>query len=155
MIRLSKILVPTDFSEFSKHALQYGCELARRFGAELTLLHVVEDIYPLVADPGVMVGSTMDFVGDLQQSAEKGLAGFVPDDWCDGLIVHRQVVVGVPFMEIVRCANEQQMDLIIVTTHGRTGLAHVLLGSVAEKIVRRSPCPVLTVRPEGHGFVMP
>lgn len=155
MIQISKILVPTDFSEHSKLALRYGCELARQFNAELTLVHVVEDIYPLVADPGAMVASSMDFVGDLQRSAETALSSFVPKEWEEGITIHRQVVVGVPFMEIVRLAKESQINLLVVTTHGRTGLAHVLLGSVAERIVRKAPCPVLTVRPEGHGFVIP
>jgi len=155
MIRIARILVPTDFSEFSKCAIRYGCEMARRFNAEVTFLHVVEDIHPLVADPGVFVGTAVELVGSLRQSAEKGLENFIPQEWTDGLTVHRKVVVGVPFLEVVRYAKENQTDLLIVTTHGRTGLAHVLLGSVAERIVRKSPCPVLTVRPEGHGFVVP
>ncbi len=155
MIRVSKILVPVDFSEFCRHALRYGGELARRFEAELTLLHVVEDIYPMVADPGVMLGPAVDFVADMRQSAEKGLQKLVEEEWSQGLNVVQRVTVGVPFLEIVRYAKEQQIDLIVITTHGRSGLAHVLMGSVAEKIVRKATCPVLTVRPEGHNFVMP
>lgn len=155
MIRLAKILVPTDFSEFSRHAVRYGCELARSFNAELTLVHVVEDIYPLVADPGIMLPSPVDLIGDLQQAAEKGLLNFAPSQWTEGITIKHQVVVGIPFLEITRVASEEQFDLIVVTTHGRTGIAHAFMGSVAEKIVRKSMCPVLTVRPDGHSFLVP
>ncbi|SFJ67507.1 universal stress protein [Planctomicrobium piriforme] len=155
MIRLAKILVPTDFSEFSKHALKYGCELARKFSAELTVLNVVEDIYPLVADPGLMLSAPVDMTTELQQASEIGLKTFVPADWAEGITIHHKVLVGTPFVEVVRFAREHQFDLLVITTHGRSGLAHALMGSVAEKIVRKSSCPVLTVRPEGHDFVMP
>lgn len=155
MIKLNRIVVPTDFSEFSSHAVRYGCEFARRFSAELHLVNVVEDIYPLVPEPGMMLPAAGEYLADLQKSAEKAIAALPPDGWGDGLTVVRTVLVGTPFLEIVRYAREQDADLIVIGTHGRSGLVHVLMGSVAEKVVRKSPCPVLTVRPEGHQFVMP
>jgi len=155
MIRLAKILVPVDFSDYSRSAVQYGCELAKKFSAEVTFIHVVEDIYPLIADPGMMLATPVDLTRQFREGAEKGLQTFIPAEWLEGLSVKREVLTGTPFLEIVRYAREQQFDLIVITTHGRSGLAHVLMGSVAEKIVRKSTCPVLTVRPEGHNFVMP
>ena len=155
MIRLTKILVPTDFSDFSKHALRYGCEFARRFSAELTLLNVVEDVYPLIPEPGMMLPATGEYLDALQESAWKSLENLPAADWSGGLTINRQVLVGTPFVEIVRYAREQNIDMIVIGTHGRTGLAHALMGSVADKVVRKALCPVLTVRPEGHSFVMP
>ncbi|WP_437223748.1 universal stress protein [Planctomicrobium sp. SH661] len=155
MIQLKKILVPTDFSDFSHCALRYGCELAQRFSAQLHLLNVVEDLYPLIPDPGMTFPPPETYVVEMQTAARKAILGLPPAEMCGELSIIREVVAGVPFLEIVRYAREQSIDMIVIGTHGRSGLAHVLMGSVAEKIVRKSPCPVLTVRPEGHGFVMP
>ena len=155
MIQLSRILVPTDFSEFSQHAIRYGCEFARRFEAELHVVNVVEDIYPLVPEPGIMLPAAGEYLADLQKSAEKSLTKVPAADWVEGLTVVRKVLVGTPFLEIIRYAKEADLDLIVIGTHGRSGLVHALMGSVAERVVRKSPCPVLTVRPEGHDFVMP
>lgn len=155
MIQLNKILVPTDFSEFSLHALRYGCELARRFEAELHLLNVVEGIYPLIPEPGLMLPDVAVQLTELQAAAKRAFEKVPPQDWGQDLEIHRTVVTGTPFLEIIRYAREEQIDLIVIGTHGRSGLVHVLMGSVAEKVVRKSPCPVLSVRPEGHSFVMP
>lgn len=156
MIQLNRILVPVDFSDFGKHALRYGCEFARRFGSDLHLLHVVEDIYPMVPEAGMMLPVQGDYLAELQTSARKALEKIPEADWSHGLAdIIRHVSTGPPFLEIIRYAKEHDIDLIVVGTHGRSGLVHMLMGSVAEKIVRKSPCPVLTVRPEGHDFVMP
>jgi universal stress protein A len=156
MIRLNRVLVPVDFSEFGKHALKYGCEFARRFGSELHLLHVVEDVYPMVPEAGMLLPAQGDYLAELQAAARKALDKVPEPDWCQGLAnVVRSVETGTPFLEVIRYAREKEIDLIVIGTHGRTGLVHMLMGSVAEKIVRKSPCPVLTVRPEGHDFVMP
>jgi nucleotide-binding universal stress UspA family protein len=88
-------------------------------------------------------------------SAERGLAELLDPAWAQGKSIVRTARQGVPFLEILLYAKEQEIDLIVIGTHGRSGLAHVLLGSVTEKIVRKASCPVLTVRPEGHQFVMP
>lgn len=155
MIQINRVLVPTDFSEFSSWGLRYGCELARRFSAELHLLNVVEGIYPLIPEPGMMLPDAAAQIGEMQAAAEKMFERLPPPDWSEGLAVRKNVVSGTPFLEIIRYAREQQIDLIVIGTHGRSGLVHVLMGSVAEKVVRKSPCPVLSVRPEGHNFVMP
>lgn len=155
MMQLKKILVPTDFSEFGKHSIRYGCEFAKRFSAELHLLNVVEDIYPIVPEPGTPSPITGEYLAELKASSERALERLPEEDLADGLSVHREVVSGTPFLEIIRYAREHDIDLIVIGTHGRSGLIHALMGSVAEKVVRKSPCPVLTVRPEGHDFVMP
>ncbi|MFV0445778.1 MAG: universal stress protein [Planctomycetaceae bacterium] len=156
MIRLSRILVPVDFSEFGKHALRYGCEFARRFGAEVHLLHVVEDVYPMVPEAGMLLPAQGNYLQELQSAAHKALEQIPNEEMRTGLSdVVRHTETGTPFLEIIRYARQADIDLIVIGTHGRSGLVHMLMGSVAEKIVRKAPCPVLTVRPEGHDFVMP
>lgn len=153
MILLKRILVPTDFSEFSKIAADYACELAAKFDAELHLLHVLQS-HP-TATPRFAMGLALP--GSVQESradAEEALASVVDPQRRKGRTIVR-VVEGAPFVQIVRYARENEIDLIVVGTHGHSGLVHVLMGSVAENVVRKSPCPVLTVRPEGHQFVMP
>lgn len=155
MIRIAKILVPTDFSEFSQCALRYGCELATRFDAQLHLLNVVEEIYPLIPDPGMTFPPMESYLPEIQNAAKRAILNLPPADLAGKLSVVREVITGVPFLEIVRYAREQDIDMIVIGSHGRSGLAHVLLGSVADKVVRKASCPVLTVRPDGHNFVMP
>jgi len=155
MIQLRRILIPTDFSEFSEHAMKYACEFARRFSAELHLLNVVENIYPIVAEPGMAVPSAGEYLMDLMNSSEQAIQQLPPADWNMNVPVVREVRTGTPFLEVIRYAREKEIDLIVLGTHGRSGLVHVLMGSVAEKVVRKAPCPVLTVRPKGHDFVMP
>lgn len=155
MIKLDRILVPTDLSEFSKHAMRYGCEFANRFNAELHLLNIVQDVVAMVPEPGMAFPAPGEYLQELQQASTKALAELPDPSWLRGVNVVRHVRIGTPFLEIVRYAKETGIDLIVIGTHGRSGLAHVLLGSTAEKVVRKSPCPVLTVRPEGHDFVMP
>lgn len=151
MIKLQKILTPTDFSEFSKHALHYGREFAERFGATLHLLHVIDES---LAMPDPLMGSPVSDIEqrDLQRNAEASLAS-LPE--VEGMDTVRAIHVGTPFVEIVRYAKQNEIDLIVMGTHGRSGLTHALVGSTAERVVRKAPCPVLTIRPEGHDFVMP
>jgi nucleotide-binding universal stress UspA family protein len=151
MIKLDRILTPTDYSEYSRHAITYACELATRFESELRLLHVVlppaaivtygGPVPPASVNPEIMAKEELDKLE-------------VPDAGQIRQVV-REVKTGTPFVEIVRYAKANDVDLIVIGTHGRTGIAHALLGSVAEKVVRKASCPVLTVRPEGHQFVMP
>jgi nucleotide-binding universal stress UspA family protein len=93
-------------------------------------------------------------IEEIRQSVAQALQK-VPDPAGTSTPAIREIRIGVPFLEIIRYAKEQDIDLIVVGTHGRSGLSHVLLGSVAERVVRKAPCPVLTVHPEGHQFVMP
>jgi universal stress protein A len=156
MIKLDRILVPTDFSDFSRPAMQYGCAMAARFGAELHLLHVVPDPAMLVPEAAAFSVETMQAQSEsLVRSALETLQKLPPDNWENEKPVVREVRVGAAFMEIIDYARDNEIDLIVIGTHGRSGLMHVLMGSVAERIVRKAPCPVLTVKPEGHQFVMP
>ncbi len=155
MINIKKILVPTDFSEFGEQALLYGSELAKRFGAELHLLNVVQDAVAMFPEPNMMGTSMNDLVADMQHLAKKQLAEMPNIPGSKDLQVVRQVRVGPAFLEIVRYAKKTGIDLIVIGTHGRTGIKHMLLGSVAEKVVRKAPCPVLTVSHPEREFVMP
>jgi nucleotide-binding universal stress UspA family protein len=153
-IDIKRILLPTDFSDHSAAATWYAYEMATRFGAELHLLHALE--VHLASTPAFGMGLALpQYVQESRAAAEKALAGGLDPQGSAVRKVVRAVVEGSPKVEIVRYARTQQIDLIVLATHGRTGLAHVLMGSVAENVVRTAPCPVLTVRPEGHQFVMP
>jgi nucleotide-binding universal stress UspA family protein len=154
MIDLHRILVPTDFSKFSENALTYAVAFAEKFGAELYLLHVVQDL-ALFIPPEVAAAPVTVSVTQLATAAHEALDRTIRESNLNRFGVKREVREGNPFTEIVRFAKEQDIDLIIMGTHGRTGLAHVLLGSVTEKVVRKAPCPVLTVRHPEHEFVHP
>lgn len=154
MIELKKILLPTDFSDNSNQALDYASALAQKFDAEIHLLHVLQDLIALIPEPGVAL-IPGDFHEELKQSAEQSLKQVLGSDSASGLSVVRATRDGTPFVEIIRYAKENDVDLIVMGTHGRSGLSHVLLGSVAERVVRKAPCPVLTVRQAGHQFVKP
>ena len=153
-IRIQKILLPTDFSEYSAAAMKYACELATKFDAELHLLHTLET--HLASTPNFGLGLDLPkYVSESKAAAEKSLAGVLDPKWSEGRRVVTAIVEGSPKTEIIGYARKLNIDLIVLATHGRSGLAHVIMGSVAESVVRTAPCPVLTVRPEGHQFVMP
>jgi len=143
--RLKKILVPVDFSGCSKKALQYSIALARQFGAELTLLHVVQP-YPPMPEMGPIDAESV-------QDAHEELAAFQRTIG-DAANSKTMVRTGAPHVEIIDTAKEEDIDLIVISTHGRTGLEHVLLGSTAEKVVRHAVCPVLTVREHEREFIV-
>jgi nucleotide-binding universal stress UspA family protein len=153
MIAIKKILYPTDFSDCAKTAEEYAGALAEQFQAELHILNVVADVMMMMPEPGSALSLPQNYLLDLITEADRALAKSFPDAAKSGRTVVRTQRVGNPFAEIVKYAEEQDIDLIVVGTHGRGGLAHMLLGSVAEKVVRKAPCPVLTVRPAGHQFV--
>ena len=156
MLALKRILFPTDFSEYSREAEHYACAFARQHGAELHLLTVVEDLLPVIpplGGPAMAMGGIDPIL--MTKNARQALEAFPNKEWGHDLKIQRDVRAGSPFVEIVRYAREHDIDLIVIGTHGRTGLKHVLLGSVAERVVRKAGCPVLTVRPKSHSFVMP
>ncbi len=156
MIELKRILVPTDFSEFSRPALMYGCAMASRFESELHLLHVCPDAAMLTPEiDGLGAVNLLEQAEAFEASAKEQLKQLPPDGWENGRDVVRATTVGPPFFEIIKYAQEQDIDLIVLGTHGRSGLMHLLMGSVAENVVRKASCPVLTVKPDGHQFVMP
>ena len=137
------IVVPMDFSTGSTRALAYARVLAERFGASLHLLHVVQDPY-LAAGWSEGYPAIPDLTEQLRQETERRLQDLASS--LTPLTTSTEAVVGTPAQTIAQVATEQRADLIVMGTHGRTGVAHLLLGSVAERVIRSAPCPVLTVR---------
>ncbi|MCC6418240.1 MAG: universal stress protein [Gemmataceae bacterium] len=153
MIDLRRILVPTDFSKHSETALKYAVSFAEKFGAEIHLLHVVQDFALFLPDAVTAGPPVLPPIEQLTASVREALARVVRDHNLEHFPIHAEAREGTPYHEIVGFAKEKEIDLIIMGTHGRGGLAHLLLGSVAEKVVRKAPCPVLTVRDPEHEFV--
>ena len=153
-IAVSRILVPTDFSVFSEVALTYGKAMAEAFKAELHILHVLEDPgeYARKVESQAIVGRLRE---QMDLEAQEQLGSLLSEDERSSLRAQTLVKWGAPFVEIVRYARDNDIDLIAMGTHGRGAVKHMLLGSVAEKVVRKAPCPVLTVRHPEHEFVMP
>ena len=154
-ISISRILLPTDFSELGGEAVAYACGLAEKFNSELHLLHVVQDLVVMVPEPGIAVPPPGVYLEDLRASAVEALEKVLPAGWEAGHRVVKATREGAPFLEILTYAKEFDVDLIVLGTHGRSGLAHVLLGSVTERVVRKARCPVLTVRAKGHEYKHP
>ena len=154
MVQFKQILFPSDFSDFSKYAASFAIAFACDYGAKLYVLHVSEipsDITDMLA---VKVSSE-----ELRDKAEEFAAREIDDastpDLLEKLnyeIIHQ---IGKPFAEIIKFAKEKAVDMIVMGTHGRSALESAIMGSTAEKVVRKAPCPVLTVRRPGHRFVMP
>jgi nucleotide-binding universal stress UspA family protein len=139
-----RFLVPLDFSESANLALDYAITLAGKLGARLTLLHVIQSLPLGGVDMGVTV--PLAYLQDLEAEIRRSLASCLERVTAAGLEGDMVMVHGVPFHEIIEMAKTQQIDLIVMGTHSRTGLQHMLLGSVAEKVVRLAPCPVLVAR---------
>ncbi len=150
-----KILVPIDFGENSKDVLQYAATLADKFQAEIHLLHVIEDLAALASGPDGFFKMPADTEKEIIQYAQKKLKEYTIPDVFDIPNKVLQVCDGTPFVEIIRYARDNKIDLIVLGTHGRSGLVHMLLGSVAEKVIRKSPCPTLAIRPEQLKFELP
>jgi len=146
MISFTRILAPTDFSSHSEDALRYACGLAERFDAELHVVHVLSEMVPAGPDPLLMPVMPAQFYEDDEKRARESLATALKPEWGSPSRVTTDVRWGAPAEAIVDYAAEVGADLLVIATHGRTGLSHVLLGSVAERFVREAPCPVLTVR---------
>lgn len=147
MITIRTILVPIDFSDASAAALRYARALAQAFGSALHLLHVVQDPYvqPWAAEAlGVSLAGVLE---RWEQDALANLERLLPPAERGALSVTCATRVGHPFVEILGYAADTHADLIVMGTHGRGPVAHMLLGSVTERVIRRAPCPVLTVRP--------
>jgi len=153
MIQIKRLLTPTDFSDFSKQALHYAVEFARSFRAELHLVNVVEP-YAYPADMFGQVGM-VDVENALEKAAHEEIANWQKNNIPEGITSVAAVLHGRPFSEIIRYAQEHQIDLLIMGTHGHSGIDHFLLGSTAEKVIRKAPCPVLTVRAQEREIVVP
>jgi nucleotide-binding universal stress UspA family protein len=154
MITPKNILVATDFGEAAETALRYGRDFARTFGATLHVIHVADNIMARVA-AGEVYGDVSGFQREVKEAAEKQL---------DCLVRNHEPALGVraivrmstsPAVAIASYARDAAIDLIIVGTHGRGALAHLIMGSVAERVVRIAPCPVLVVRQLENAFVRP
>lgn len=148
-MEIGTILFPTDFTEGSKEALPFVEDLVKKYGAKLHILHVVYDI---VKADGWYVPhmSTDEFYKELEAGAKKELERTGIEELRNYENVERTVIKGIPHEEIVKFSNEKGVDLIIMGTHGRRGIDRVFFGGTASKVVRKAPCPVLTVRiPEG------
>jgi universal stress protein A len=144
-MEIRRILAPTDLSELSMQGLKSALELAQTFDAKLLLLHVVEPPpFPLEGLGPSQLGVTL---GDLERQASNEIASVLPEAQRTKVDVARRVVAGTPYRKIVEVAEGEKIDLIVMTTHGRTGIGHLVMGSVAERVVRTAPCPVLTIRP--------
>lgn len=142
---IKRILFPTDFSEGALNALPYAVDMAKSYGAKLYMLHV---IYDIATASGLHVPhvSVDEMYKELDASARKELDKFGMDKRGDIKDVECTVIRGIPYEEILKFAQEKNIDLIIIGTHGRKGLDRVLFGSTAERVVRNASCPVLTVR---------
>jgi nucleotide-binding universal stress UspA family protein len=152
VIKLKKVLVPTDFSESARHALTYGISFAREYEAELTLLHVVENLTVGYASDLFPVPMAEVFQ-EISGYAKAELAKLGVEARGKNVAVVEQVVQGKPSAEIIRFAREVEADMIVLGTHGKGMLDQALFGSTTERVVRRAPCPVLTVRLAEHEFV--
>jgi nucleotide-binding universal stress UspA family protein len=162
-MKLRKILVPIDYSDHSYQALRWGASLAEQYGAQLLLLHVLpratehtsrevptNEWVPYRYYPDMGAGTDLfrvdRIVVDLVEEARTRLYDLAAKDLPRTLAIDVRVGIGRPAAEILQVAAEGAVDLIVMGTHGRTGLSHALLGSVAEKVMRTAPCPVFTIR---------
>ena len=146
--QLRKILLPTDFSGCANYALPYAAAIARATRATIVCVHVVEPIVPAVGYSGLAEPMPIaDISEQLEDSAERELPQFAECDDFHGLEVEEVIVHGDAAAEIVRVATEREVDLIVVSSHGRTGLGRIIFGSTAEAVVRHASCPVLVVKP--------
>ena len=148
VMKVRSILLPTDFSECGNYALSYATSLARKFGASIICVHVIEPIVPTVGYSGMTEPLPIADISDqIEDSAERELPKFAECEECAGLEVEELIVHGDAASEIVRVARQRQVDLIVISSHGRTGLGRILFGSTAEAVVRHASCPVLVVKP--------
>jgi|SRR3990172_10291521 len=148
---IKRILVPIDFSDYSKSALNYAVEFVRHFKSELYLIYVVEPvIYPPDFSMGQIAIPSIDL--EMDKRAKDELVNLVKKQIPSEIKTKTIVKTGKPFIEIIETASELDADMIIIATHGHSGMEHILFGSTAEKVVRKAPCPVLTLREPVKGF---
>src|SRR5579885_924292 len=154
----NKILAPTDFSDDSKLALSYAIALAQKFGAEVIVVHVDQPLAPVMIgdlSPGLDMGTVNRIAEEQRLMALKELDQEIVRLRDAGIKARSLMRVGAPFLEIIHAAQSENVDLIVMGTHGRSGLAHVLMGSVAERVVNKAPCAVLTIRHPDRKFKHP
>lgn len=148
-MKIEKILFPTDFSKGSDNALLYAIDLAKQYNATLFIIHIIYDVIQTTGwDVPHLPLEQLD--KDLTASSEQKLDEFSEEVVRDLEKVEKRTITGVPYQEIVQFAEDEKIDLIVIGTHGRTGLDRVFFGSTAERVVRMAPCPVLSVRIPSH-----
>jgi nucleotide-binding universal stress UspA family protein len=145
-MEIKNILVPYDFSEHAEQALAWALGFAEHWGAKVVLVNVVPSFTPIAYPDGMVVADLPGIEAEAVAQAEQRLRNLVIAKGSTAVKVEGKVVVGDPFSGICQEAERDHVDLIVMGSHGRTGLAHVLLGSVAERVVRHAPCPVLVAR---------
>jgi nucleotide-binding universal stress UspA family protein len=156
MITLKRILVATDFGDASAAALSYGREFARTFRATLTVLHVAENMLTRAVGAEGYMAPFPDLQRSVEEAAQKRADSLLTDQDRKELGAAAILMTSnATALTIVTYARESDIDLIVMGTHGRGAVAHLLMGSVAERVVRAAPCPVLTVRHPEHEFVVP
>jgi len=148
---IQKILVPIDFSDYSKSALKYAVNFCKNCKADMFLIYVVE---PVIYPPDFSMGQIAipSVNSELDERARQELDKLAKEEIPSTVNVKTLIKTGKPFLEIIETASELDVDLIIIATHGRSGVEHILFGSTAEKVVRKAPCPVLTLREPIKGF---
>lgn len=151
MLPVKKILCPLDFSDYSIQALQAARELAEKLKARIIVNHVIADIPSIGTAYGIVNYSphtvTMQkFMEEVEKTSFQELDRLIKKFGNNKIVFEKKVTVGVPVDEIVRLAKTENVDLIVLTTHGRTGLSRIFMGSVAEGVTRHAPCPVLSIR---------
>jgi len=149
-----KILIPVDFSEYTDHILGYATEIARKFGSSIHLIHVMPNMdyftpYESFMAAENIVAVQKNIEGETEKDLEE-IAKKIKD-----IPVTKAIRTGAAFIEIIGYVRTEGIDLIVMGTHGRSGFEHILIGSVAEKVVRKAPCPVLTVHPAEKPFKLP
>ena len=146
IVGVKRILVPIDFSEHSKNALQYAIPFAKQFDAELLLVYIVEPtIYPADFSFGQVGIPSLE--AEMREKGKESLKRLVKEQVAGEVSARTIIHTGKPFLEIINVAREEKVDLIIIATHGHSGVEHILFGGTAEKVVRKAHCPVLVVRP--------
>lgn len=154
MIKIEKILCPTDFSTYSKHALKYALDFALEHNAKLYVVHVIPKLsFPM--GPGGVAYPVAEIYNEMEREAKNNLSRLIPKRFIEKIQVENIIIRGVPDQEIVKAAKKYGVNLIIIATHGRTGLSHAFLGSTAEKVVRTASCPVLCVKRPEQEFIVP
>lgn len=150
MLEIKNILCPIDFSESSQPALKYAVAIARRFGAKVCILYV-SDVDDFNYDDQTLVEDE-EFNEAKAKEKKTKLINSIPEDIRNQIEIETKILTGVPYEEIVDFSIESGVDLIVMGTHGRTGLKHVIMGSISEKVVGKSPCPVLLIK---HDYPIP
>ena len=149
MKNVEAILFPTDFSEGSFHALPYAVDLAKHYNAKLYMLHIVYDVFK-ATDSHIPHISADELYKEISEWANKEIDTCCIEEIRGLPNVKKVVLQGIPFDEIVKFAEKEKIDLIIMGTYGKKGLERFIFGSTAERVVRNAPCPVMTVRIPGH-----